>query len=138
MADNKVTEINVEAIMDSIKENIKKNGIDKQPLSFADKAEGINSIDGDLYEAVQYISYNYELNPYQVYTGNPLKVFVKKAIRKIANFFVIPIVVQQNRVNANFMIVSDNVRDQKDEIENMKRMLEEVNKKIEKLEKLAK
>ena len=133
-----MSEINVEAIMDEIKSNIKENGIDKQPLSFAEEASGHSAApasSGDLNAAVQYISYNYELNPYQVYTGNPVKVFIKKAIRKVANFFVIPIVVQQNAVNANFAVVCDAVREQKEEIENMKQVLEEINSKIDKLSK---
>lgn len=133
-----MAQINVEAIMDEIKSNIKDNGIDKQPLSFADEASHCATsapAGGDLYDAVQYISYNYEVNPYQVYTGNPIKVFIKKAIRKVASFFVLPIVAQQNTLNANFMVVSDAVREQKEEIENMKQLLAEINSKIDKLSK---
>lgn len=134
MAENN---INVEAIMAEIRTNIKESGADKIPLSFADQAAPtvVPTGSNKLNDAVQFISYNYELQPYQVFTGNPVKVFIKKAIRKIANFFVIPIVVQQNAVNTNFMIVSEAVRDQQEEIELMKKTLEELNAKIDKLSK---
>lgn len=130
--------IDVESIMDEIRTNIVTSGADKKPLSFVDtatKQEGAKATRGDFYEAVQFISYNYELNPYQVYTGNPVKVFIKKAIRKVANFFVIPIVVQQNNVNGNVAVVAEAVREQYEEIQNMKSLLEEINTKIDKLSK---
>lgn len=138
MADNtNVENINVEAIMAEIRTNIKESGADQIPLTFADQAPATAVPTGanKLNDAVQFISYNYELQPYQVFTGNPVKVFIKKAIRKIANFFVIPIVVQQNAVNTNFMIVSEAVRDQQEEIELMKKTLAELNAKIDKLSK---
>ena len=129
MADN----INVEKIMQEIRENIKSSGADKITLSFADQApQAISGATGDrLNDAVQYISYNYEVQPYQLLTGNPVKVFIKKCIRKLASFFFLPIVGQQNTLNYYYLLVAESVKDQRDEIEVMKKSIAELEAKLE-------
>ena len=130
MSDND-SNINVEEIMSQIRAEIKASGADQTPLSFADQ----NAVaTGDrLDEAVKYISYNYEIQPYEVYTGNPVKVFIKKAIRKTVSYFILPIVAQQNRLNADFQVVSEAVKDQRDRIASMEKTLEELNARLDKL-----
>ena len=132
MAEDK---IDVEKIMERIRQEIKDTGADKIPLSFEErKTDRIEdtAVDSDgsrLDEAVKYISYNYEVQPYQQLTGNPVKVFIKKAIRKTASFFFLPVVGQQNTLNFNYFLVSEAVRDQKKEIEELKKTVDELTKK---------
>ncbi len=129
MADN----IDVKKIMQEIREEIKSSGADKIPLSFADKpAHGAAGGTGDkLEEAVKYISYNYEVQPYQLLTGNPVKVFIKKCIRKVAGFFFLPIVGQQNTLNQNYLYVAEAVVDQRNEIDSMKKKIAELESRLD-------
>ena len=132
MAENiEKKEINVEEIMEKIRREIKETGADRIPLSFNDKGNTPNVATSDsdgsrLGDAVSYLSYNYEVQPYQLLTGNPVKVFIKKVIRKTASFFFLPIVGQQNTLNFNFFLVAEAVREQKSEIEELKKTVEEL------------
>lgn len=125
--------INVEKIMDEIRENIKTSGADKIPLTIADQKVAKAEAEGptDLEQAVEYLTYNYEVQPCQLLTGNPVKVFVKRCIRKLAGYFFLPIVQQQNVLNQYYLYVAETVVDQKNEIKTLKA-------EIERLEKEAK
>ena len=125
--------INVEKIMDEIRENIKTSGADKIPLTIADQkvAKAEAECPTDLEQAVEYLTYNYEVQPCQLLTGNPVKVFVKRCIRKLAGYFFLPIVQQQNVLNQYYLYVAETVVDQKNEIKTLKA-------EIERLEKEAK
>ena len=125
--------INVEKIMDEIRENIKTSGADKIPLTIADQKVAKAEAEGptDLEQAVEYLTYNYEVQPCQLLTGNPVKVFVKRCIRKLAGYFFLPIVQQQNVLNQYYLYVAETVVDQKNEITTLKA-------EIERLEKEAK
>ena len=126
--------MNIEDVMADIRRDIKDSGADKIPLSFDDSkytktGHGSASLD----DAVEYIAYNHEVQPYQIFTGNPIKVFMKKVLRKMAAFFVVPVVQQQNDLNSNFMVVAEAVKQQKEEIELMKRQLDDLNTRITKI-----
>jgi hypothetical protein len=125
--------INVEKIMDEIRENIRTSGADKIPLTIADQKTVKASTEGpsDLEQAVEYLTYNYEVQPCQLLTGNPVKVFVKRCIRKLAGYFFLPIVQQQNVLNQYYLYVAETVVEQKNEIKTLKA-------EIERLEKEAK
>ena len=125
--------INVEKIMDEIRENIKASGADQIPLTIADQktVKEAAPAPSDLDQAVEYITYNYEVQPCQLLTGNPVKVFVKRCIRKLAGYFFLPIVQQQNTLNQYYLYVAETVVDQKNEIAALKA-------EIERLEKEAK
>ncbi len=117
-------DINVEKIMQEIRDEIKSSGADKIPLSFADRTNGAHTGSGNrLDDAVKYISYNYEVQP-------PVKVFIKKCIRKVAGFFFLPIVGQQNTLNQNYLYVAEAVVDQRNEIESMKKKIEDLESRI--------
>lgn len=126
--------MNIEDVMADIRRDIKDSGADKIPLSFDDsKYTKHNNGSASLDDAVEYIAYNHEVQPYQIYTGNPIKVFMKKVLRKMAAFFVVPVVQQQNDLNSNFMVVAEAVKQQKEEIELMKRQLDDLNTRITKI-----
>lgn len=137
MAENN---INVEEIMEGIRKNIRESGADKIPLTFAEKPvqpthDSSGDINSRLNEAVSYLSYNYEVQPYQLLTGNPIKCFVKKVIRKVVSFFFLPIVAQQNTLNYYYYQVAESVKVQRDEIAELKKELEEVKAELNSLKK---
>ena len=109
--------IDVTKIMEDIRREIKESGADRIPLSFAD--EGSSAAASDLDEAVRYLAYNYEVTAYRMLEGGRVKRFFKKCIRKAGSFFVLPIVAQQNKLNYHYYMVSEAVRNQKNEIEEL-------------------
>lgn len=160
MSDDKIMEanvnadeINVEDIMKSIRKQIKDNGIDKQKLNIVDregqaKADKIaaryNSdpnakiVDKDhVEESLRYLSCNYEVQPYELLEGNKIKVFIKKVVRKMASFFVLPIVRQQNTLNYNYYKVIESIyeanktnNELKSQIGTLEEQVKEISEKI--------
>lgn len=99
--------INVEQIMQDIRNEIKEKGYSSSDLSFDDQwkiqeteIQG-NDVKQELYallnelERTRYIAYYRELN------GNPIKIFIKRVVRKLNAFLLIPIVDEQNMFNEN-------------------------------------
>ncbi|MBO6193586.1 MAG: hypothetical protein J6O00_05345 [Clostridiales bacterium] len=126
--------IDVTKIMEQIRQDIKESGADRIPLSFQDSNSSSAST---LDEAVRYLAYNYEVTAYQVLEGNKLKRFFKKCIRKAGSFFVLPIVAQQNKLNYHYYMVCEAVKNQKNEIADLKKTLTDLESKVDALEKKA-
>ena len=126
--------IDVTKIMEQIRQDIKESGADRIPLSFQDS----NSTEAStLDEAVRYLAYNYEVTAYQMLEGNKIKRFFKKCIRKAGSFFVLPIVAQQNKLNYHYYMVCEAVKNQKNEIADLKKTLTDLESKVDALEKKA-
>ena len=104
-------DINVEKIMSDIRADIVAKGRDKEKLSFIDQEAALdsNSSDSGLEDAVDYISYNYEVKPYQLLQGNKIAVFFKRLIRRLTSFLIMPIVAQQNTLNYYYYRVCENI-----------------------------
>jgi len=126
--------IDVTKIMEQIRQDIKESGADKIPLSFQDSNSSSAST---LDEAVRYLAYNYEVTAYQMLEGNKIKRFFKKCIRKAGSFFVLPIVAQQNKLNYHYYMVCEAVKNQKNEIADLKKTLTDLESKVDALEKKA-
>lgn len=126
--------IDVTKIMEQIRQDIKESGADRIPLSFQDSNSSSAST---LDEAVRYLAYNYEVTAYQMLEGNKLKRFFKKCIRKAGSFFVLPIVAQQNKLNYHYYMVCEAVKNQKNEIADLKKTLTDLESKVDALEKKA-
>lgn len=126
--------IDVTKIMEQIRQEIKESGADRIPLSFQDSNSSSAST---LDEAVRYLAYNYEVTAYQMLEGNKLKRFFKKCIRKAGSFFVLPIVAQQNKLNYHYYMVCEAVKNQKNEIADLKKTLSDLESKVDALEKKA-
>ena len=124
--------IDVTKIMEEIRANIRESGADKIPLSFQDSSSGASA--STLDEAVRYLAYNYEVTAYQMLEGGKLKRFFKKCIRKAGSFFVLPIVAQQNKLNYHYYMVCEAVRNQKNEIEDLRKTLADRETKVNGLE----
>ncbi|MBR4495492.1 MAG: hypothetical protein IKP14_12405 [Clostridiales bacterium] len=127
--------IDVTKIMEEIRANIKESGADRIPLSFQDTSSGASA--STLDEAVRYLAYNYEVTAYRMLEGNKLKRFFKKCIRKAGSFFVLPIVAQQNKLNYQYYMVCEAVKNQKSEIEDLQKTLTSLEAKVDALEKKA-
>ena len=137
MADNAAANgIDVTKIMEEIRANIKESGADKIPLSFADETSGTTA--STLDEAVRYLAYNYEVTAYQMLEGGRFKRFFKKCIRKAGSFFVLPIVAQQNKLNYNYYMVCEAVKNQKNEIEDLEKTLASLEARVASLEESKK
>ncbi|MBQ7027383.1 MAG: hypothetical protein IJN14_03175 [Ruminococcus sp.] len=98
--------INIEAIMAQIRQEIKDKGLTSDMLSFEDvpyeKAADVSGATlGEAEEAMRWLNAHYYVQPYKNLAGNPIKVFFKKVIRKLVKFYVEPAVFEQNDVNAN-------------------------------------
>lgn len=105
--DNKT--VNIEEIMQAIRQEIKDKGLTSDMLSFEDvpyrkPGDAVNGCALDSEEiknAMIYLNGHYNIQPYKPLGGNALFVFVKKVIRKLTKFYVEPIVFDQNDYNAN-------------------------------------
>ena len=110
--------INIEEIMAQIKGEIKEKGLTPDMLSFEDvpyskpvqvTREGGSSL-ADADDALAHMNAHYYVQPYKPIAGNPLKVFIKKVIRKLTKFYVEPVVFEQNEFNANTVSVLNTFR----------------------------
>ncbi|MCR4795892.1 MAG: hypothetical protein K5898_12155 [Ruminococcus sp.] len=105
--------INIEEIMAEIKRGIKEQGLTADMLSFEDVPFKKTAQGGSASEAFDYITSHYYIQPYKELKGNPIKVFIKKIIRKMVKFYVEPVVFEQNDFNANAVTVMKSVADSK-------------------------
>ncbi len=103
--------INIEDIMAEIKQKIKDQGLTADMLSFEDVPYKKTAQGGSLPEALDYITSHYYIQPYKELKGNPVKVFIKKVIRKMVKFYVEPVVFEQNDFNANAVTVMKSLAD---------------------------
>lgn len=124
-------EISVEKIMEDIRNDIKASGRDKIPLSFNDTGSTASNSNS----ALSYISTHYEIEAYEYLTGNKLKVFVKKVIRKLNSFFYLPVVRQQNTLNYYYYKVIEATYDTNKENQALKKRIDALEDRISKLEK---
>ena len=97
--------INIEEIMAEIKRGTKEQGLTADMLSFEDVPFKKTAQGGSASEALDYITSHYYIQPYKELKGNPVKVFIKKVIRKLVKFYVEPVVFEQNDFNANAVTV---------------------------------
>ena len=81
--------INIEDIMSEIRSDIQEKGLNSSMLSFADVPCDANpenptdAYDPDtLRSNVQYVSTQYQMQPYRPLAGNPVMVFFKKELQQ--------------------------------------------------------
>jgi len=99
-------EVNIEAVMDEIRAEIKEKGYKSDMLSFKEvtsistASAGTDSMLEDLHGAINYINCSYYIVESIPVTGNVFVRFIKKILRKLLRFYVKPIVMSQNEFNA--------------------------------------
>ena len=96
--------------MDEIREDIKTRSIAENIPDFADidvspdmisANVNINDDSLDVAECIRDLNDTHEVGYFELYSGNPVKVFIKKLIRKLLKFLILPITERQNLFNAN-------------------------------------
>ncbi len=112
MEEDKKLTVDVEAIMREIRADIEmqedlKNLPDFEsiPMQMGEAAVvPVSYQDWALYEqSMDYINTHYELQYYWPFTGNPVKVFLKRVVRKLLKCMLYPLLMLQNRLNAHIM-----------------------------------
>ncbi len=98
--------INVDEIVNQIRSEIKEKGLESSMLSFEDvpfdKEVSHSESHFELSSLVQsadYMSARNQIEPYKEISGNPISVFIKKIIRKLVKFYIMPIMTEQNALN---------------------------------------
>jgi len=98
--------INTEEIMSQIRAEIKEKGLDSSMLSFEEIpfSPEVSHADNtfqpvSLRQSAEYLSIRSQIEPYKPIEGNFLVVFIKKVIRKLVKFYIMPIMTEQNALN---------------------------------------
>ncbi len=103
--DNKST-VNIDKIMSEIRQKIKDEGLTSSMLSFEDipMDKPSSEMDTDynpyiLKQSAELLCSQNQITPNKPIEGNPIVRLIKKVIRKLTQFYVMPIVMEQNILN---------------------------------------
>jgi len=98
--------VNTEEIMKQIRTEIKEKGLDSSLLSFEEIpfAQEVSHADSNfqpasLQQSAEYLNIRNQIEAYKPVEGNFLVVLIKKIIRKLVKFFIMPIMTEQNALN---------------------------------------
>lgn len=146
-------EINVEQIMQEIKEDIQKRGYADEDIDFENITGNVKAVlgvktDFSAYElecAIRGASDMHRIEYYRMIPKGGIKSFIQRSIRKMVKFMMIPMVDQQNQFNYQtvvclrqfeaFVKEHDIQMEQKEQmIEGLEEKLFELNKRCEALE----
>lgn len=117
-------EINIEKIMQEIRQDIKSRGYKESEIHFedipvrnsVDVGSEIESFDrNEFQKSIDYINKNWEIPYYFPLGTNKTAVFIKRVIRKLIKFLLYPINQQQNEMNAHFVKSFNQLRNYIDE-----------------------
>lgn len=98
--------VNTEEIMKQIRTEIKEKGLDSSVLSFEEipftpeisRADS-NFQPASLQQSAEYLNIRNQIEAYKPLEGNFLIVFIKKILRKLIKFYIMPIMTEQNALN---------------------------------------
>lgn len=134
--------INIENIMEQIKNDISAKGYTNDLLSFDDVVVDVSSMNVLKFDRVKFnedlyvANHEWEVNPYRPLQGGKVRVFIRKVIRKLVYFFVEPIVMAQDGFNASIVRMMNQmscyIDEQNKEIESLKAKISELEGKTEK------
>ncbi|MDO5381664.1 MAG: hypothetical protein Q4F06_02950 [Eubacteriales bacterium] len=130
-------DVNVENIMQEIKNEIKAKGYSNDMLSFDDIIIDSSSMNVTKFDKIKFeenlydANHEWQVNSYRMIQGNKVSVFFKKVLRKCMYFFVDPIVNSQNGFNASLVRMMNQMSCYIDE---QNKEIEELKKRIDKLE----
>lgn len=106
--DNK-SNVDIDKIMSEIRQKIKDEGLTSSMLSFEemplDKPSSELDIDYNPYilkQSAELLCSQNQLTPNKPIEGNPIVRLIKKVIRKLTQFYVVPIVLEQNTLNFHY------------------------------------
>ncbi len=135
-------EINIESIMQEIRQDIRDKGYTNDLLSFNDiviDTSTINAVKFDkvaFNEEVYTINHGWNIQAYRPVPGGRIAVFFKKVMRKLVYWFVEPIVMEQDGFNAAVVRMMNQmncyIEETTKENAELKKQVEELTKKLEK------
>ena len=146
-------EINIEDIMKEIRSDIAAKGYTRDALSFDDVVLDDDCMKYDHFDKIEFsqelyvLNHNWDVKAYRQFENNggiagKFKNFFKKSIRKMVKFYVEPIVTDQNRYNASTIrslnLLECYINEQTVEIVGLKNQIQELDRKISKLERAIK
>lgn len=136
--------VDVEKIMQEIREEIKEKGLDKEILSFESGRPKqsdymYDCFDMDfLLDSIDKVNRTCLLQPNKPIIGNPISVLVKKTIRKLTRFYIAPIVCDQSEFNVYMTRAVNSFRYYIEENIKDKETISELVLRVEALEKQLK
>ncbi|MDE6657835.1 MAG: hypothetical protein K2J88_04550 [Oscillospiraceae bacterium] len=99
-------QINIDEIMQQIRTEIKQKGYNNSMLDFEEIpfAQEISHAENhfqlaSLQQSAEYLNIRNQIEPYKPVEGNFLVVWIKKILRKLIKFYIMPIMTEQNALN---------------------------------------
>ncbi len=139
-----MSEINVEEIMEQIRQEIKEKGLEYEILRFEELyADNKNTLLGEHaepFDLMILLGNVSDMNYYYLYSvnrdvgGNTISRLIKKSIRKLVRFYVQPLILDQMNFNTAAVRAMNSLRNYIVENEGMQIRLNEMAEKIEHLE----
>lgn len=132
--------IDVEKIMEEIRREIREKGYREEDLSFSDivvdsaRAEGVGYNFEEMEKQAAYLNANNQNPIYFPLTGNPIKAFFQKVIRKCFLFIIFQAFQFQNKFNSGVVYFLNQVRNYQSENGELKKQLDQQQKRIDRLE----
>ncbi len=133
--------VDIEKIMQEIREEIKEKGLDKELPAFESGAPircgaVYECFDEDyFYENVEQMNQTCLIQPDRPIAGNPIAVLIKKTIRKLTRFYIAPAFCDQSQFNVAAVKAMNSLRYYIDEDRKSKARIDELAKRVEELEK---
>lgn len=133
--------IDVEKIMEEIRQEIKEKGYKESDLDFTDiaVASAKSVVSGydreELDQQAAYLNANCQNPIYFPLSGNPIKVFCQRILRRCWLFVIFQAFQFQNRFNCSVTRFLNQVRNYQIENENLKDLLTRQQEQIDSLEK---
>ncbi len=136
--------INIEEIMDGIREDIKKRGLEDKDIAFEDIVL-LGGGTGNPYDKRAYkdevfsLGEEMEVLSYRELSGNPISRIIKKINRRLIAFYIESIVDDQNKFNRDvhklFNMNISRFNEEDDKIASLEKKLYESEKRIAELER---
>lgn len=103
---NTINIINIDEIMNQIRMEIKQKGYQDSMLDFEEIpfAQEISHAEhnfelASLQQSSEYLNIRNQIEPYKPIEGNFFIIFIKKILRKLMKFYILPIMTEQNALN---------------------------------------
>lgn len=109
---DQMKEINIEKIMEEIREDIKNRGYKDEDIDFENITGNVKAVLGvktdfsafELKHAVEGAAGQHKIEYYRMIPKGGLKSFIQRSIRKMVRFMMIPMVDQQNQFNYQMVV----------------------------------
>ena len=145
----RIQSVDVEAIMAEIREKIKERGYTQEMLSFdeamadADIQNGVSGekliySEGELDQFIHFASAAHNIPYYEPMQGNKVKVFIKRVMRKLMAFQILPLRERQNHFNYYTIqcirLMDARIGELEDALTQKEELIDELEMHIQKLE----